>query len=343
MPRTNLREEPIRKILISGAAGFIGAALAQRLPKDRTVKLLIDRIPEAELDPDFRKLIKRPDVYYLCIDLMDREAVSALPKDVDTIYHLAAVIGVEQVQRAPDRVLEVNALTALNIFHYARTLGNLRRVLFSSTSEVYAGTLKHFGIPVPTGENVPLCLEDVSTPRTSYALSKVYGEGVAFAWRHNYGIPITIVRYHNIYGPRMGFRHVIPQTFVKIAESDGKIEVPSPDHTRAFCYIDDAVEATIRCGESANTEGKIVHIGSSAEEIAIRDLVLRIADIMDRRIRISDMPDTPGSPARRCPDTSVLERLTGYRAQVSLKEGLRLTYEWYRDRLPLRAAQTGPS
>jgi nucleoside-diphosphate-sugar epimerase len=318
------------------------------LSKDRTVTLLTDRIPETELDPDFRKLIDCPGVDYLCLDLMNREAVSALPKDVDTIYHLAAIIGVEQVQHAPARVLEVNALTTLNVFNYARTLANLRRVLFSSTSEVYAGTLKHFDTTVPTGENAPLCLEDVSAPRASYALSKIYGEGVAFAWRHNYGIPITIIRYHNIYGPRMGFRHVIPQTFVKIAESDGKVEVPSPDHTRAFCYIDDAVEATIRCGGSANTEGKTVHVGSSAEEIAIRELVLRIADIMDRSISILDMPATPGSPARRCPDTSVLERLTGFRAQVPLKEGLRLTYEWYRDRLPLRAAsprqaQTGPS
>jgi nucleoside-diphosphate-sugar epimerase len=267
------------------------------------------------------------------LDITDGAAVLGLPKDIETVYHLAAVLGVEEVLRSPDQVLEVNAVSTLNIFNYARELPNLRRVLFSSTSEVYAGTLKHYDIALPTPETVPLCLDDVNSPRTSYALSKIYGEAVAFAWRHVYGIPVTIVRYHNVYGPRMGFRHVIPQTFIKVVKSDGVVEVPSPDHTRAFCYVEDAVKATIRCAVSENTEGRVLHIGSSEEEIAMRELVRRIARVMGREISVKDLPDTPGSPVRRCPDTSALAHLTGYRAKVPLDEGLRRTHDWYKDRL----------
>jgi nucleoside-diphosphate-sugar epimerase len=320
--------------LITGAAGFIGMALAERLSRNEDRRLLlVDRVDPGQIDKTFAHILNRQNVEYRCLDLMDRNAVLALPKQVDTIYHLAAVIGVEQVLSAPDKVLEVNAVSTINLFRYAEALPSLSRVLFSSTSEVYSGTLKHYGIALPTPEDVPLCLDDVSSSRTSYALSKIYGEAVAFAWQKIHGIPITIVRYHNVYGPRMGFRHVIPQTFVKILLSDGVIDVPSANHTRSFCYIDDAVEATIFCAEGDKTEGCVIHIGSSREEVSIRDLVGRIGVVMGRSLLLREMPETPGSPARRCPDTSMLARLTGFQAEVGLHEGLGRTYEWYKGRM----------
>lgn len=261
-------------------------------------------------------------------------ALDDLPRDIDMIFHGAAILGVQQVLDSPDRVLEINASTTLNVFNFARQLAGLKRVIFASTSEVYAGTLKHFGIPFPTPESVPICVDDVKSARTSYALSKVYGEAIAFAWRKSYGLPVTVVRYHNVYGPRMGFRHVVPQTFVKIARATADVDVPSAHHTRAFCYVEDAIEATVRCWESEQAEGEIVNIGSSAEEISIRALVEKVARTMGRDITIREAPATEGSPSRRCPDTSNLKRLTGFSAGVSLDEGLRRTYVWYRERLP---------
>ncbi len=297
--------------------------------------VLVDVLSPDRRDEALAAVTARKNVHYRQMDLTDLTAVNSLPRDIDTILHLAALIGVEHVQRSPDRVLEVNALSTLNIFNYATTLNDLRRVLFSSTSEVYAGTLRHHGIEIPTSESVSLCLDDLSAPRTSYALSKIFGEGVAFAWRRTRGVPITIVRYHNVFGPRMGFRHVIPETFVKIARADARIQVPSANHTRAFCYIEDAVEATIRCAEASSTEGQLIHIGSSREEIAVRDLVQRVAVVMGRSVTIEELPETPGSPVRRCPDVRVLARLTGFHATVSLEDGLRRTYAWYRERLPV--------
>jgi UDP-glucose 4-epimerase len=320
---------------LTGAAGFIGGSLASRLidlPETRLI--LTDKLNPDQGDEYFRTLISRPNVTFVQADLTMPECLDDLPRDIDIVFHGAAILGVRQVLDAPDRVLEINAASTLNVFNFARQLTGLKRVVFASTSEVYAGTLKHFGIPFPTPESVPICVDDIRLARTSYALSKVYGEAVAFAWRKSHDLPVTVVRYHNVYGPRMGFRHVVPETFVKIARSTQSVDVPSARHTRAFCYVEDAVEATIRCWESKRAEGEIVNIGSSSEEISIRGLVEKIASTMGRDISIREMPETAGSPARRCPDTSNLERLTGFSARVSLDEGLRRTYAWYRERLP---------
>ena len=330
----NARGASINRILITGAAGFIGQALANRLASTGHELTLIDRLDAKNADPDLSGLIARDNVTYIEADLTDAAALAALPDDVRTIYHFAAVLGVNDVLRAPDRVLEVNAACTINVFNYARRTVALGRLVFASTSEVYAGTLKHFGVPIPTPESVALTLEDVAAPRTSYALSKIYGEAIAFAWRQTHGVPVTIIRYHNIYGPRMGFRHVIPETFVKIARAADGVEVPSAEHTRSFCYIDDAVEATIRCATLAATEGRVVHVGSSDREIAMGELVRVIAGVMGRHVVIRPLPPTPGSPSRRCPDTSLLAELTGFRAGVDLDEGLARTWAWYRERLP---------
>jgi nucleoside-diphosphate-sugar epimerase len=231
--------------------------------------------------------------------------------------------------------LLVNAISTLYLFEYAKRLSNLKRILFSSTSEIYAGTLKHFGITVPTPETEPLTLDDITSPRTTYMLSKMYGESIAFNYGRLYNIPFTVVRYHNVYGPRMGFLHVVPEMFIKIRDND-TIDVASPTHTRAFCYIDDAVASTILVTEHPQTQGEIINIGNQEQEIAIRDLVRTIAKVMGKSITLNELPDTPGSPARRCPDTSKIKSLTGFEPKVALEEGITRMYAWYKDKLDSR-------
>jgi UDP-glucose 4-epimerase len=296
-----------------------------------TKLILVDKLSPDESDETFQTLVTRPNVEFVRADITQSGSLDGLPRDIDVIFHGAAIVGVQQVLEAPDRILEVNAVSTLTVFNFARQLIAPKRVVFASTSEAYAGTLKYFGIPLPTPEDVPICVDEVSLPRTSYALSKVYGEAIAFAWRHSHRLPVTVVRYHNVYGPRMGFRHVIPQTFTKIARSSGQVDVASAHHTRSFCYIEDAIEATIRSWEAELTEGEIINIGSSAEEISIGRLVEKIAAVMGREITIREAEDTPGSPVRRCPDTSKLARLTGFSACVSLDEGLQRTHAWYKN------------
>ncbi|MCK5617501.1 GDP-mannose 4,6-dehydratase [Candidatus Pacearchaeota archaeon] len=321
------------KILITGGAGFIGCFLAEKLAEDKNNHItIVDNLTRGKMDGDLQRLLEKQNLNFIQGDLRKPEIFLQLETSYEYVYHLAAVIGVKNVMKHPDEVLFVNAVATLNLFERLKEFKNLKKIFYSSTSEVYAGTLKHFGIDIPTAEDVPLTIEDITSNRTTYALSKIYGESIGFVYGRKFDIPVTIGRYHNVYGPRMGYVHVIPETFLKMGRSD-VIDVPSPNHTRAFCYIDDAIEFTIRACTNTNTTGEIVHIGNSKEEISVKDLISKIANITDRKITVNEQPDTPGSPARRCPDISKIEKLTAYSPVVALEKGLAKTYEWYRDKL----------
>lgn len=321
----------MNKILLTGGAGFIGYHLAKRLAMDNKV-VILDNLSRGRMDHDFLELLNDPNIVFQNADLTNPAAYDELDLDFDYIYHLAAVIGVKNVSENPDRVLFVNALSNLYLFGFAKKIKNLKRIFFSSTSEIYAGTLKHYGIDVPTGENVQLTLDDIKSPRTTYMLSKMYGEAICFNYNFRYGIPFTIGRYHNVYGPRMGFLHVVPEMFCKMNDS-ATVEVPSPDHTRAMCYVDDAIEMTILACESDQTLNEILNIGNQDQEIKIIELAETVAKVMDVDVSLIRLPDTVGSPARRCPDISKIKQLTGYSPQTDLESGIRLTYDWYKDKL----------
>jgi UDP-glucose 4-epimerase len=325
-------------ILITGGAGFIGQAISRALSDNpNNFITLVDNFARGRVDADLQAVLDRPNVTFLEGDVTDAAFFASLPDNFEYIYHLAAVIGVRNVMEKPDKVLYVNAISTLLLFEYAKRLPNLKRVLFSSTSEIYAGTLKHFGITVPTPETEPLTLDDITSPRTTYMLSKMYGESICFNYGKLYNIPFTVVRFHNVYGPRMGFLHVVPEMFIKIRDNDGgTIDVASPTHTRAFCYIDDAVKSTILVTGHAQTQGEIINIGNAEQEIAIRDLVKTIAKVMGKNISLNELPDTPGSPARRCPDTSKIKALTGFAPTVALEDGITRMYAWYADKLDSR-------
>jgi nucleoside-diphosphate-sugar epimerase len=307
--------------------------LSRKLAKDSANTItIVDNLARGFVDDDFQEFLLGPNVNFVKADLTDGNTFRALDIDYDYIYHLAGIVGVENVVNNPDEVLRANALSTLNLLDCAKNMKGLKKFLFSSTSEVYAGTLKHYTMEIPTDESVVLTLDDISSARTTYALSKIYGESSTLIYGEKHSIPVSIVRYHNIYGPRMGFAHVIPEMFVKINSSE-VVDVYSPYHTRAFCYIDDAVEFTVRVALSAEIDRQILHIGNSDEEIGVRELVLKIASIMGRDITIRECPDTPGSPIRRCPDISKAVKYTGYRPSFCLEDGLRKTFEWYRGRL----------
>jgi UDP-glucose 4-epimerase len=322
-----------KKILIIGGAGFIGFHTAKRLSENNVNQItIIDNFNRGKFDNEFEDLISKSNVSYFQGDVTDLATFTNAGYDFNYIYNFAAVIGVANVDKHPDKVLYVNSLSMLNLFEYSKKLNNLEKILFASTSEIYSGTLKHYGIDVPTGESVNLVVEDIKSRRTTYALSKMFGESVAHNYGQKYDIPYTIVRYHNVYGPRMGFAHVIPETFIKIKNND-KIKVPSATHTRAFCYVDDAVEMTIKITEEKAATGETFHIGNSNEEIRIKDLVKKVAYIMSKSIEIDDGDDTPGSPARRAPKTEKISRFTGYKPLVDLETGITRTFSWYADKL----------
>lgn len=322
------------KYLITGAAGFVGLALVKELLKNSDNSLvLVDDFARGRADDEWEKVLLNSAVTFLKGDMTDASFVSTLPLDCDYVYHLAAVIGVRNVRENPDRVLFVNTISTLLLLEHLKQAENKpKRVVFSSTSEIVAGTQKYFDIPIPTPEDVPITLGDLTEPRSTYLLSKAVGESACFTYANVYGIPCSVVRFYNVYGPRMGYQHVIPELFIKLSQNDN-VAIASPDHTRAFCYIDDAVEAILACAKLSEETSHVINVGNSVQEITMRDLAKIIATTIDRDVAITDAEATPGSPPRRCPDTSKLKGLTGFEAKVSLEEGVRRTYEWYKTRL----------
>ena len=322
---------PDKKVLITGGAGFIGTHLARYLiAHNNTCQVdLVDNFARGVNDDAIQRMAQKPNVHLHTLNILEPEALTDLDTDYDYVYHLAAIIGVANVLERPYEVLRNNVVMLLNMLDWASRQTDLQRLVFASTSEVYAGTLRHFALPLPTPEVTPLALTDLGHPRTSYMLSKIYGEALC----HQSGLPFTIFRPHNIYGPRMGLAHVIPELLQKAHRaSDGdEFEVFSVDHRRAFCFIGDAVEMIVRASEAPDGAGQTLNLGNQDAEVSIGELVQVILDTVGKRLRMSPQPATPGSPARRCPDMTQTQALTGVRAQVSLHEGVKQTYQWYRD------------
>lgn len=317
------------RMLITGGGGFIGAHLAGALAEEDHEIDLIDDFSRGQADDDLRKLAERTNVRLLERDLLAPDGLEGLPADYGLVFHLAAIVGVANVLDAPYRVLRQN-VELLNVaLELAAGQTALERFVFASTSEVYAGTLELSELPVPTPEDVPLTVPDPQRPRASYMLSKLYGEALT----HQSGLPATVVRPHNVYGPRMGMAHVIPELLQRAHEAPdgGTLEVYSVDHRRTFCFVADAVELISRAAQSSEADGETLNVGTEGPEVSIGELAEMVLATVGRRLEIEPLPPHPGSPERRCPDMSKAARLTGYSAQVPLEEGLRRTYDWYRE------------
>jgi len=317
-----------KKVLITGGAGFIGLHLANRLLDEGCQVHIVDNFSRAVDDTELKEILSREQASFSSIDLLDINNVKNLPSDYDVIFHLAAIIGVMHVLERPYSVLYDNIRMLGNMIELARKQTNLSRFFFASTSEIYAGTLKYFNLPIPTPESTPLAITDLSHPRTSYMLSKIYGEALC----QQAEIPFTIFRPHNVYGPRMGMAHVIPEQLSKAHEAiaGDSIEVFSIDHTRCFCYIDDAIEMLWRMMEVKECESKTLNLGTQNPEVTIKEIAEACFSAVDKKLNIDAKPASPGSPIRRGPDMNQTIELIGFESQVNLLDGVARTYDWYR-------------
>ena len=206
-------------------------------------------------------------------------------------------------------------------------------MLFSSTSETYAWTQHFHELPIPTPESSPLALTDLADPRSSYAGSKIFGELAVTQYCLAHRKPFVIVRYHNVYGPRMGSEHVIPELFERARSGEDPLTVYSVDHRRAFCYVSDAVEATVAAMREPAAEGLTINVGNDREEISIGELAERLLEYANVEVAISPGEAANDPVKRRCPDLSRARTLLGYEPRVTLAEGLEQTLAWYADRL----------
>jgi nucleoside-diphosphate-sugar epimerase len=316
------------RVLITGGGGFIGAHLGRALAEAGHEIDLVDNLSRGRMDSDLEELAARPNVTFVEKDLLEEGALDDLSSGYARVFHLAAIVGVANVLDAPGRVLRANVELLARVLDLCARQSALERLVFASTSEVYAGTLELGDLPVPTPEDAPLILPDLTRPRTSYMLSKIYGEAMCF----QSGLPVTVVRPHNVYGPRMGLAHVIPELLQRAhaTPDGGRLEVYSVDHRRTFCHVSDAVELLARASDAPEAEGEVLNVGNQQPEIRIGDLAELIIRVVGRELDIDPKPPHPGSPERRCPDMSRTTELTGYSGRVTLEDGVRDTDDWYR-------------
>lgn len=318
-----------RRALITGGAGFIGTHLTRRLIDEGYRVDLVDNLSRGVQDETLQGLIDTGDVTVHVADLRDPSALDGVTQDYTHVFHFAALLGVQNVLDHPEEVLRENLSMLTTMLEFAKRQPALERFIFPSTSEVYVGTQQFYELPIPTPEDTPLTVSALDKPRTSYMLSKIYGEALV----QHAGLPFTIIRPHNFYGPRMGLSHVIPQVLQRIHDSsDGdELIVYSIDHMRTFCYIDDAVEYIYLLLESPDAVNGTFNIGVQSPEVTMGELGELLTGVVGRELTIVPGDTAPGSPFRRCPDMTRTIGVTGHEPAVSLEEGATRTYQWYRD------------
>jgi UDP-glucuronate decarboxylase len=316
------------RVLVLGGAGFIGHHLATRLADEGHTLTLVDDLSRGRVDPALVALRARPGVQFLEADLTVPGALDGLSREWDQVFMLAAVVGVRNVERDPARVIRTNTLALQHLLDWLPAAGET--LVFASTSEVYAGSVALGLAAVPTAEDVPLTIPDPGAPRTAYALSKILGEAAVSHAGRARGLRWVTVRYHNVYGPRMGTDHVIPELVLRALRREDPFRVYGARQRRAFCHVADAVEATLRLAAAEDARGRVVNVGNDAEETVIEDLASLVLRQGGYRPAVEHVPAPAGSPERRCPDLGRLRALTGFSPKVPLEAGVSETFDWYR-------------
>ncbi len=315
----------IKKILLTGGAGFIGFHLCNALLKKNFKITIVDNFTRKHKDSHFKKLISNNSVKFINLDI--KKKINLKNENPDLIFHLAGSLGVKNVSMKPFETAKNNVISNISLIDYALNQKKKPKIILFSTSEVYSPLIdkKIFKLPFSTDND--LLIKKNVIPRDSYYISKILNEKIL----QLSGLNHVILRPHNIYGPRMGYRHVIPELFLRISKSSKKIKIYSPNHTRAFCYIDDAIKQIIKVSLSKACANKIYNIGNMKEETKIFDLAKKIQSHINFESGIFKGPVTPGSPKRRIPEMAKTLKLFKNFDFINLDEGLQKTLDWYKN------------
>jgi UDP-glucose 4-epimerase/UDP-glucuronate decarboxylase len=308
--------------LVTGAAGVIGFELAKQLCEAGDSVVAVDIGKKGGLG-DLEELARAHAgrLKLLNVDVARGLGKLADEPRFDAVFHLAAIVGVKYVTDHPYETLDVNLRSTLNVLDRA-IADKSRAVVFASSSENYASTVEAGHASVPTSESVTLSIDDIALPRWSYAASKIAGESAVFGAARLGGFAPLVVRFHNVYGPRMGPTHVIPEFLARCRERVDPFPVYGPEQTRSFLYVEDAARALrVVLSDGLAGNGGIYNVGQSVET-RISDLAKLVFDVTGHHPKVDAKPAPPGSVARRVPDVAKLSKL-GFKPSVSLEDGLR--------------------
>ena len=283
----------MKNIVLTGHSGFIGSHYYNKIKENFNVSTF-----------DFK------EGKDLCL-----QEVTATAPDCDVVVHMAATNGTKLFYEIPTEVAFNNTLPTFNLINRYKNTDT--KFVFTSTCEIFNGAIDAGLYPVPTDEKVPVMFNDITNPRWSYSIPKALGENLVA----NSGLDWLVIRYFNIYGPRQ-IDHFISEFVDRV--SKGEYYIKGND-TRSFCYVDDAVEITHQL--IMNHKNSIVNVGRQ-EENSIADVARIIMDIMGvDPDKLEILPGPKGSAKRRCPDTTLMQKLTNFKNYTSLKDGLKTTVE----------------
>jgi dTDP-glucose 4,6-dehydratase len=312
-----------RRVLVTGAGGFIGSHLAERLVEvGASVRALHEYNSMGSwgwLDESPR----RDDMDVVLGDVRDPDAVGRAAAGVDAVFHLAALIAIPYSYSAPQSYVETNVLGTLNVLRAARDT-DVSVLVHTSTSEVY-GTAR----TVPIAEDHPL------QGQSPYAASKIGADKMAEAFHLSYGVPVVTVRPFNTYGPRQSARAVIPTVITQLLD-DRPVALGNLEPTRDFTFVSDTAEAFVRAAATPAAIGHVFNSGSG-HEISIGDLVARIGDVLGVTPRIEQQPERRrpvGSEVDRlCADARAAHTALDWTPSVALEDGIRRTADWLAEHL----------
>jgi len=309
-----------KKVLVTGAGGFIGSHLTEKLVKmgcetkafvryDKGTRYgLIDLLPQNIKDK----------IEMITGDIKDPDALRKATKDVDVVFHLAAMVSIPYSYVNPREAIETNILGTLNVLVAARE-NNVEKIVQTSTSEVY-GTAQY----VPIDEKHPL------QGQSPYSASKIGADKIVESFHRSFNLPVAIIRPFNVFGPRQSARAVIP-TIITQALTKSTIHLGSLFPTRDFTYVTDTAEGFIKIAESPKSIGEVINIGSGTE-ISIGDLAKKIVSIIGKDVEITSDKDrirpTKSEVNRLLADRTKAKKLVDWEPKVSLEEGLKKTIDW---------------
>ena len=311
-----------RRVLVTGAAGFIGSHLTEALARSgASVRAFVrynSRNDWGWLEAADPNLISSVEIFRG--DLANPEAVRGAVQGVDVVLHLGALIPIPYSYRHPREFVTANVVATTNVLESCRD-AETPRLVHTSTSEVYG-----------TAQRVPIDEEHPLHPQSPYAATKVGADNLALSYWRSFGTSVVVARPFNTFGPRQTARAIIP-TIITQALSRDEIELGATTPTRDFLYVDDAVRGMMRCAEQPGIEGEVINLGSG-QEISVGETVKMILSILGRDTRIVESAGRlrpPNSEVERLiADRSKAQRLLDWRPLVDFDEGLRRTVDWMR-------------
>jgi len=320
-----------KSVLITGAGGFVGSHLTEKLVETGARVRAFVRY-NSRSDWGMLRLLpkhKLNEIEVFAGDLRDSQAIRRASQTAGIVFHLGSLIAIPYSYVHPRDTIETNVIGALNVMSAARETG-VERIIHTSTSEVYGTALY-----VPMDEKHPL------QGQSPYSASKIGADMVAESYHRSFGLPVSVIRPFNTFGPRQSARAVIPTIIIQALAAAPNISLGSVFPTRDYTYVDDLVSAFIKIAESGDSIGEVINIGSGFET-SIGDIAKKVLSILgiDKPIIIEDkrVRPTKSEVERLCCDNTKARRLLGWEPVINLETGLHKTIKWISENIDLYKA-----